>query len=225
MEPQKAEPDVGLQAGGRGSLQKWPHFPVKLLSTCPLGCRPRIQEKEPLELPRLVWPQCSQFLTPNASPHLTEDTTVCDGLKIRTRHPRRWRKEPLLGGLPLPAPSSERELWAVGHVLRTPVVGAHSTSVSGAKGLWRATGSLTLGIDVSTRHARDVQLPQVLANAILCNKKHVLEITGQKSRDHRETDRLRGREGARRSLGPVFQDGVCPSPLHPHSPARPSSCV
>lgn len=131
MEPQKAEPDVGLQAGGRRRLQKGPHFPVKLLSTCPSGCGPRMQGREPLELPRLVWPECSQFLRPNASPHPTEDTTVCDGLKTRTRPPGEAGRAPRRRAA---APSAVVREGTVGHLLRTPVVGAHSTAASGAKG-------------------------------------------------------------------------------------------
>lgn len=58
-----------------------------------------------------------------------------------------------------------------------------------------ATGSLTLGIDISTRHAGDVQLPQVLTNAILCNKKHCWR-SESKSHKTTETDRpTEGREG------------------------------
>lgn len=132
-----------------------------------------------------------------------------------------------MSGLLLPAPSMERQLqlsedverqlWAVAHTLCTPIEGAHSASAFEHRGPWPVTGSLTLGIDVSTRHARDVQLPQVLTNAILCNKKHLLEITVKKSRGSRNRQTEGGEGRCMPKPWPCLQGGVCPSPFHTQS--------
>lgn len=53
---------------------------------------------------------------------------------------------------------------------------------------------LTLSIDIPTGHARDLQFPQVFTNAILCNKKHLLDITVKKSQSNRNR-LMEGKEG------------------------------
>lgn len=94
MEPQKGEPDMGLQASGHGSLQEWPHFPGKLLSMCPSGCSPKIQGKGCLwKYPRVI-PSAATFFRSKGSTHLIEDTIICDGLKNKDGTPPEMEMRP-----------------------------------------------------------------------------------------------------------------------------------